>query len=407
MIPPHRPAFGIWAVTAATLFPRVEARELRRCEEQHAAASGCAQAVWLPSGRAGIGWALRAAINADAQVVGPAFTCSVVHEAMVRSSGRAVMVDAAGDGFGMDEAALRDASTGNYALVLSEPYGHPYDLELIAQRHSTKPRIRIVDSAMAVPHRSLFDRITGNDFAVVSFGAGKNSYAGWGAMGFTRDAALANEVRMRRDHSLAAASAKLSWQRGLSIGLRTAAQNPLVFSATRKLWYWAKTLRAQPLTAETPSRRAATGFPAAWSDDRACSAEWRLPSTHVDRALALKNLDLADTVHARRLKLAQSYREHLAGVPGLQLPPVSPFALSHFTVRVAANVRQQVKERLYRCGVYTISLWAFNAHLSPQQFPNAFRLCSEVINLPLSPWMNERQVAVICGHLRDCLSLAR
>jgi len=404
MIPLHRPAFGVGAVLKAALFPYGESKELRRCEEAHATASGCAEAVWLPSARAGIAWALRAAITPETKVIGPAFTCSVVHEAMVRSGGRPQIIDAARDSFGMESMALRTACGGDHALVLSEPYGHTYDLGQLAQRAASTPRIRIVDSAMAVPHRSLFDRLRGNDFAVVSFGAGKNTYAGWGAMGFTRDAALAAEVRNLRDALAAPRDLKLTLKRAASIGLRTAAQNPLVFSAARKLWYQASALRSKPsppkAAAPSPST---TGFPTAWSDTKTYSPEWRLPSTHVDRGLALRNLELAETVHAKRLELARRYHTNLASVKGLILPPVSPFALSHFTVRVNAGIRSRLKDQLLRRGVYTISLWAFNAHLNPQEFPNAYRLCWEVVSLPLSPWMSVRQVDEVCEVLIRCL----
>lgn len=406
MIPLHRPAFGVGTVVAASLAPRTESKDLRCCEEAHAAASGCAEAVWLPSGRAGIAWALRAAISPGTQVLGPAFTCSVVHEAMVRSGGQPQIVDAAGDSFTMDLAALQPASPGDYALVLSEPYGHTYDLKHLAQTAAPTPRIRIVDSAMAVPQRALFERLRGNDFAVVSFGAGKNSYAGWGAMGFTRDPALANELRKIRDPLLAAGSFKLTLKRSIGIGLRTAAQNPLVFSVTRKLWYQANALRprVRPPISSPGATTFSAGFPAAWSDDKTCGCEWRLPSTKVDRGLALRNLERAESVHAKRLTLARRYHDNLAGVNGIMRPPVSPFALSHYTVRVAAGIRNRVKEELLKLGVYTISLWAFNAHLNPQEFPNAFRLCSEVISLPLSPWMTMAQVDEVCERLLRSMS---
>ena len=403
MIPLHRPFFGVGTVIGATLFPQAGSRDLRRFEEAHAAAVGCAEAVWLPSARAGIAWALRAAISAETKVIGPAFTCSVVHEAMVRSGGNVRIIDAASDSFEMEPATLRAAQNGNHALVLSEPYGHTYDLDALPKSSGTAPKIRIVDSAMAVPHPSLFQRLRGNDFDVVSFGTGKNMYAGWGAMGFTQDAALADEVRKIRDAMLAAGSFKLTIKRSLGISLRTAAQHPLVFSATRKLWYQAGAMRSRlrkktstpPPAAATP----ASGFPAAWADDKTCSPEWRLPSTHVDRGLALRNLETAGVVHAKRLELARRYHHNLAGANGLLLPPISPFALSHFTIRVDASIRNRVKEELIKLGVYTISLWTFSPHLNPQEFPNAARLCSEVINLPLSPWMTPAQVDEACERL--------
>ncbi len=407
MIPPHRPAFGLGAVIAAMIAPTARSRDLAKWEAAHADACGVEQAVWLPSGRAGIGWALKAAIAPDTRVIGPAFTCSVVHEAMVRSGGQPAFVDAAVDSFHMDAAALTAARAGaNHALVLSEPYGHTYALEDLSEPTLPEPRIRIVDSAMAVPVPRLFQRLRGNDFAVVSFGAGKNAFAGWGAVGLTRDTALAEAVRQQRDRTLWNTSAKLHWKRGLSIGLRTATQHPAVFSATRKLWYWSRTLRHRPTAAQSATAPGSAGFPPAWSDANQLSQEWRAPSTGVDRQLALRNLATNAANHARRLELTARYQERLRGVSGIRLPPASDFAPSHFTLRVPDGKRDALKAALLERGVYTINLWAFDTALDPAPFPNTRTLCAEVLNLPLSQWMNPEDVDRVCEGLLTCLNPA-
>ena len=64
-----------------------------------------------------------------------------------------------------------------------------------------------------------------------------------------------------------------------------------------------------------------------------------------------------------------------------------------------AAIRNTVKQRLWEKGVYTISLWTFPGHLDRQRFPNTFRLSSEVINLPLSPWMSTDDVDRVCELL--------
>ncbi len=81
MIPMHRPAFGIATVLASSLADRKNS-SLNLLEEVYAEVSGCAEAVWLPLARAGICWALRAAIGEQTKVVAPAFTCESVHEAI-------------------------------------------------------------------------------------------------------------------------------------------------------------------------------------------------------------------------------------------------------------------------------------------------------------------------------------
>ncbi len=77
MIPLHRPALCLGRVLGASL-GATEGRSLRGLEAAYTEASGGAWAVWLPSARAGICWALRAAIQNRDNVIGPAFTCSVV-----------------------------------------------------------------------------------------------------------------------------------------------------------------------------------------------------------------------------------------------------------------------------------------------------------------------------------------
>jgi dTDP-4-amino-4,6-dideoxygalactose transaminase len=378
-------------------------------EAAYAAASGL-HTVWLPSARAGICWALRAATGPQTRIIGPAFTCSVVHEAMVRSGRPVELIDAATDGFGMDLPTLQAAQPEDCALVLSEPYGHTYDLAALTQQTGPRPKLRIVDTAMAVPHPSLFARLQTNDFAVISLGTGKSMFSGWGSIGFTHEAALAGEVARQRDTWLAHAGTKLALVRAAKTVLRAAAHYPLIYGTTRQLWYQAQALRrrsrrsaAAPEANPAPPENLTPEFPGAWATDQTCGAEWRLPSTYSDRRLALWNLRASTDAHATRLEQAARYQQNLAAVPGLRLPPKSAYALSHYTVRVSAECRDRMKEALRRRGVYTVSLWTFYAHLDRHKYPNAFRLSSEVINLPLSPWLKLTQVDQVCAAVRECL----
>jgi len=408
MIPLHRPAFGLGTVLAASL-SNTQGRSLRRLEEAYTEASGGAWAVWLPSARAGICWALRAALAGPAKVIGPAFTCPVVHEAMVRSGGNLCLLDPGPDDFLMAAQAISALANGSHALVLSELYGHTYDLAELERRAASTPAVRIVDMAMAVPEPALFQRLRPNDFAVLSFGSGKSMYACWGGMGFTRARALAQEVGRLRDLALARAGAGLPLRRAVQTLLRTAAHYPWLYALTWRLWYQGRPLLGRARRLWRPRRRPepapppAAQIPVAWSDDRTCAPQWHLPSTHLDRGLALWNLAGADSFRTARLALAGRYHENLEGVPGIVRPKTTSFALSHYTVRLDAGIRNLVKQRLWQGGVYTISLWTFPQHLDPRQFPNAFRLSSEVINLPLSPWMSTGHVDRVCELLARSL----
>lgn len=403
MIPLHKPPFGLVTVITSSLRPG-QSRSLRRLEEAYSQASG-SYAVWLPSARAGICWALRASVSNQTTVIGPAFTCTVVHEAIARSGGNLHLLEPAVDSFLMDAQVLAKRQSGNCALVLSETYGHTYDLEDLARDAASAPTVRIVDMAMSVPHPALFQRLRARDFGVISFGNGKSMYAGWGGMGFARDPVLAEEVRKIRDQLLAQGNFSLWWKRAAGIASRTVAHYPSIYAFTWRLWYQARPFlsrarrwRRSPAQSE-PAALAPAQIPAAWSDDRALAPEWRLPSTQVDRGLAMWNLEGAGSFHAARLALARRYEKNLAGIKGIARPRTSPWALSHYSVRVDAGIRNLVKQRLWQAGVYTISLWTFPQHLDRQQFPNTFRTSSEVINLPLAPWMPMDRVDGVCELL--------
>src|ERR1051326_6680251 len=229
MIPLQRPSFGIGTILVSAV-RTPETRSVRAIEEAYADYMGCPSAVWLPSARAGISWALRAGMSEPIKVLTPAFTCSAAHEAVVRSGGTTELIDAAEDDFLMDEAVLCAGQRGRHALVLCELYGHTYDLRRIEQQAQLAARVRVIDMAMSVPHPGLAERLGANDFGVISFGAGKTMYSGWGAIGFGRDAGLIVEVKKIRDSFVTGASPSLGLRRTTEALGRTAGQHPAIFS---------------------------------------------------------------------------------------------------------------------------------------------------------------------------------
>ena len=348
-------------------------------------------AVWLPSARAGIAWALSEVVTAENQILGPAFTCAVVHDVLAQARGKVQWLEPDTDSLLVSPASIMAHQVHRHALVLCEVYGHTYDLGLLSRQAASPPVIRIVDMAMAVPHPSLFARLEPRDFAVISFGAGKNMYAGWGAMGFTRNQSLAEEIRRIRDSTLTPGTFKLAARRSLDAGARTVGNQPMIHALARKLRdAWRREKSGRVTGAETVSPT---------PPDFKRAPEWTLPSTRVDRGLALWNLEHASAAHAARLQLAARYHQNLAVAKWVHSPKPYTDALSHFTVRLDARIRNTVKEKLYAAGINTVTLWAFSGRLNPQAFPQAFRASLEVLNLPLSPWLTTSQVDFVCEAL--------
>jgi dTDP-4-amino-4,6-dideoxygalactose transaminase len=390
MIPIHPPPFGLAVLVRAAFGRRPTLREV---EEAYAAGCGIAHAVWLPSARAGIAWSLQAVAEPRVAVACPAYTCKVVHEAVIRAGLPMRLVDVGPEGFLADGAAL--VGEGGAAVVLCELFGHTYDLAHLATRTPSPPRLRVVDMATMVPLPEVVGRLSGNDFAVISFGIGKSMYAGWGGMGLTRDGALAAEVRARRDKAVQPGGAPLALRRGLVMALRTAVQHRALYREAKDTALAVGWLRRRIHGVEP-----AADLPDRWAEGRGLDAEWFAPATKLDLALIVRNLAWASEFSRRRLALAERYRAALDGARGVVLPPASPYALSHFTVRVPPDARPVLVRALWRAGVDVGILYEFPDYLDREAFPNAARIGSEVVNLPLSVDLSDADVGRIADVVR-------
>lgn len=393
MIPRHRPPFGIQAVVRSML-SRTKGSSLEQIESAYAQAAGLPHAVLLPSARAGIYWALKVAIAPGTPVICPAYTCRVVHEAIVRSGAQMRLVDTKETEFLMDDTALSAAQSGKHATVLPETYGYTYDLSAIGSKNQGNQLARIVDMAMSVPNSRLFERLQHTDFAVVSFGIGKCMYAGWGGMGLTRDAKLADEVRRLRDSRLTRGDALLLIKRSVETLLRTVAHERVIYGVSRR------TKETKKPGSHRKSRPA--GFPSHWVGETDLSPEWIYPSTYVDRGLALYNLKHADDYYHGRIALAARYDDNLRGVAGILRPGVSPFPLSHYTIRVNSSARRAIRESLWKSGIDVGALYGFPSYLAKTDYPNSERIASEILNLPLDASLSAEDV----DRISECVAHA-
>jgi dTDP-4-amino-4,6-dideoxygalactose transaminase len=405
MIPKHRPPFGIRTVLGAVL-SGVKTVSVEVIENGYAEAYGL-YAILLPSARAGICWALEAAIEAESSVIGPAYTCHVVHEAMVRSGGRMCLIDTEASSFLMDPKLLEMECAEDSAIVLSEMYGYSYE----SYRTPVALRMRIIDAAMTVPTPELFARAKDRDCITLSFGIGKCLYSGFGGMILTRDADLACAILARRDSCLRRETLLLEIQRGAELLLRTATHERFLYgfllsrkrdvvSMVRKWKRW----RSDTARSWKPSPSDLETYPADWSSDENRSKEWHAPSTFLDRRLAVYNLEHIAEFYERRIDLAYRYEHNLAGVAGITLPHSSRYAMSHYTVRIPAQFRAAAQAALRRFGIETGTLYRFPSYLPRDRYPNAAKASSEVLNLPLDPSLTDADVDYICDCCIRCIS---
>ena len=113
--------------------------------------------------------------------------------------------------------------------------------------------------------------------------------------------------------------------------------------------------------------------------------------------------------NARRMFHAKTYFEHLSSVPEITLPTVPAWAepVWHlFVVRTAK--RTELREYLAAQGIGTQIHYPVPPHLSDAykylgfkkgDFPIAELLASEVISLPIGPYLSESQIEFVCSRV--------
>lgn len=377
MIPRRRPPFGVGRVIKS-IFDCWNRPTVEDVEKAYARAYGMPHAVLLPSGRAGICWALKATIGEGTTVLCTAYTCKVVWEAIVRSGGQLQLIDLKENSFLMDETALNNAQVGNYAIVLCEIYGYTYDLYQISQQATAIPAIRIIDMAMTVPVREHFERLTNTDVAIISLGSGKCMYTGWGGMAFTRDAKLASNVRQIRDQSLVRSNTALLLRRSLKMLALNLMYTRFTYGSLKRV----KNAR-QAIRQHLHRHPGTYTFSSHLGLKKPLSKEWFLPSTYVNLSLMLHNLRHAEEYARERITLAHRYHNNFKGVAGITRPDIARLPMSHYPIRVKSAVRPLIRKYLSKVGIDVGILFSFPRSLSKSKFPHASKTSSKILTLPL------------------------
>jgi len=113
----------------------------------------------------------------------------------------------------------------------------------------------------------------------------------------------------------------------------------------------------------------------------------------------------------QRQQLAAWYDQHLAGIPGLRLPTVSPGATHVYHLYVVHHARRDaLQQHLSQQGIGTLIHYPVPPHLQPAYahlnwtagaFPVAEELAATCLSLPLWPGMTEGQVRTVAAAIRS------
>ena len=346
--------------------------ETKAFEQEFAAyLGGGVQAIAINSATAGLHLALEAlGIGPGDEVIAPTLTFTATVEVARYLGADAVLVDVDPVTLNIDPAAIEAAITPRTKAILPVHYGGlACDMAAIfdiARRHGVHV---VEDAAHALPTTcggTLVGQLS-SAAAVFSFYANKTMTTGEGGMVVTRDAALADRMRVMRLHGIS----------------RDAFDR---FSSRTPAWYY---------------EIVAPGF--------------KYNMTDMAGALGRVQLQRLPAFVQRRQKLAARYLRELADLP-LILPADAPAGDTHawhlFVLRLADTARvtrDEVIQRLSDAGIGTSvhyvplhrqPYWRDRYGLKPEQFPQADLAYQRMFSIPLFTAMSDDEQGRVIAALR-------
>ena len=199
MIPRLRPTLG-WSEALSLL--RWWEEGVSRFEERFAETMGTKHAVSFSYGRAGLLKLLQTLKIHSKEILMPAYSCVVVSHAIVHSGNRPRFVDVSTDDFNMDPDQVLSALSGETgAVIATNMYGHPLDLQLVRELKRRKVPV-IQDCALAWGSTWQGQPVADEGIAAFySFNLGKPLCTLYGGMVTTNDTSLYRGLLEKRNRN--------------------------------------------------------------------------------------------------------------------------------------------------------------------------------------------------------------
>lgn len=398
MIPRLQPPYGLTELLSAGAPHRKEGvDDFERC---FAAAVGAQFAVAFPYGRSGLHTLLKCLHIEHREVIVPAYTCSVVTDAVVCSGNYPRFVDIQLRDFNTDlRDVMKAVSEKTGAVVATHMYGFPMRGMPELERFCCDRGILLVQDCALGPTTSLQGRSvhTFGDAALHSFSIGKHISTVEGGMISTEKKTVYEKLvdyRARYFRPPGSVAIMRKWLFGLALlcGLHPVAY-PLTLQLSRK---------THLLDAATIYR---------YDEARLPEGATRLLSAFQAR-LGISQVSRLREIAGARIAMARFYARQLDGLEGILLPePAEGATYSHFplVVRDRESVRKRATRRGVHLGVemfdYALPHCRAFKRYAQGEFPNASRASRETLLLPLTHKLSrhdcEKVVTVVRYGVRN------
>ncbi|GAB2912781.1 DegT/DnrJ/EryC1/StrS family aminotransferase [Paralcaligenes ginsengisoli] len=386
MIPRFKPWLG-WSEFFA-LF-RLNKGAVTKFESEFSKAFQAVDAVAFPYGRSAQ-WAFFKALGIEnAEVIMPAYTCSVVAHAVTLSGNHPRFVDIQLDDYNMDLDLMSSAINQNTrAIIATHTFGYPQDIDRIEDiikdaeaRYGHK--IWLMQDCCHAFGANWRGRMIGTsgDVAVYAFNISKLMTSIFGGMLTFQDKTLANQVRNWRDQHYKRPTLFKSLLRRLYLLAVYIAFNNKIYGLT--WWLQEKTPLLNRLT-KSYHLDDKIHFPPDYLDKM----------LDVEAQVGLAQLRRYPAIIARHRANAIWFEEHMEKQAGWVFPPIINGATySHYVVRVpdrAAVVNDLAKKGVHLGTLIQYSIPLLHGYQSNySNCPNSSLSSRTTINLPVSVNMKQ------------------
>ena len=327
MIPRFKPWLG-WA-EFLVLFKRNKGA-VEKFEKAFASKFKSVDAVSFPYGRSGQWTFFKAMGIENAEIIMPAYTCSVVAHAVTLGGNIPRFIDIQLDDYNMNLDLIPEAINENTrAIIATHTFGYPQNLdrlEAIVKEAESRygHKIWLMQDCCHAFGAEWNGRMIGTsgDVAVYAFNISKLMTSIFGGMLTFQDQAIADKVRKWRDKNYQKAGFWKSIQRRLYLLAVYGAFNEKIYGFT--WWLQEKTPLLNHFT-KSYHLDDKIHFPPDYLD----------LMLDVEAAVGLQQLNRYDKIIERRRANAASYNQHLErGVDWIFSPIVEGATYSHYVVRV-------------------------------------------------------------------------
>jgi perosamine synthetase len=381
MIPRFKPWLG-WAEFFALFKSNEGAVDL--FEKAFAKKFNAIDAIAFPYGRSAQ-WAFFKAVGIeDAEIIMPAYTCSVVAHAVTLSGNKPRFIDINLDDYNMNlEEAERAINDNTRAIIATHTFGYPQDLdrlEDIVKRGEEKygHKIWLMQDCCHAFGAEWNGRMVGTsgDVAVYALNISKMITAIFGGMLTFQDQTLANKVRAWRDANYRDAGWIKSIKRKLYLMAVYIAFNENFYVFT--WWLQQKTSLLNRLTKSYHLDKL-IHFP----------PDYCVRLLDVEAAVGLVQLRRYDDIIRKRRTMAAIYNKNIECRDDWILPPLKEGATySHYVVRVPErkSVQKEWADKGIELGEliqYSIPLLPEYIEETPSICPNSAEASSKTLNFPV------------------------